>query len=99
MTTLFRPAAEPWIAVVVQVAAARKVQRLAATGPLPRLAGADNMTASACAPARRPTAAGGLISLAAGSAREPWSRKFLQRCGGFVAGWPLAASGWPCGCP
>src|SRR5258706_10361426 len=36
MTTVVRPAAEPWLAVVVQVAAARKVQRLAATWELLR---------------------------------------------------------------
>jgi hypothetical protein len=57
------------------VAAARKVQRLAATRELLRLAGVDNMAAaSACAPARRAAAAEVLISLmswAAGSARKP----------------------------
>jgi hypothetical protein len=47
MTTLDRPAAEPWLAVVVQVAAARRVQRLAATWELLRLAGAE-MAATPC---------------------------------------------------
>jgi len=55
---------------VVQVAAVRKVQPLAATWELPH-AGAE-MGASACAPARRPTAAEALISWAAGSAWKPW---------------------------
>lgn len=73
MPTPDRPAAEPWLAVAVQVAAARKVQRLA---------GAE-VAASACAPARRPTAAEALISSAAGSARKPW-----QCRGTFVVGWP-----------
>src|ERR1035437_8215867 len=71
MPTLDRPAAEPWLAVVVQVAAARKVRPLAATSELLRLAAAEVAT-SACAPARRPTAAETLISWAAGSARKPW---------------------------
>ena len=82
MPTPDRPAAEPWLAVAVQVAAARKVQRLAATCELLRLAAAE-VAASACAPARRPTAAEALISSAAGSARKPW-----QCRGTFVAGWP-----------
>jgi hypothetical protein len=41
MASLDRPAAEPWLAVVVQVAAARKVQRLAAAWELLRLAGGN----------------------------------------------------------
>src|SRR5882762_10841530 len=72
---LVRPAAELWLAVVVQVAAARKVQR-----ELLRLAGAE-MAASACAPA--PTAAEALLSWAAGSARAAW-----QCRGTFVPGSP-----------
>ena len=76
---LVQPAAEPWLAVVVQ-AAARKVQRLAATWELPQLAGAE-MAASACAPA--PTAAEALLSWAAGSARAAW-----QCRGTFVPGSP-----------
>src|SRR5882762_7389011 len=78
---LVRPAAEPWLAVVVQVAAVRKVQPLAATWELPH-AGAE-MGASACATARRPTAAEALISWAAGSAPKPW-----QGHGPFVPGSP-----------
>jgi hypothetical protein len=39
MASLDRPAAEPWHPVLVQVAAARKVQRLAAAWELLRLAG------------------------------------------------------------
>src|SRR5258708_5781627 len=93
MTTL-RPAAEPRLAVVVQLAAAyraqrmaaaRKAQGIAATGELLRPAGAD-MTASACAAARRPAAAEALmplISWASGSARKLW-----QFRGTFVAGRP-----------
>jgi hypothetical protein len=41
MASLDRPAAEPWLPVVVRVAAARRVQRLAATWELLRLAGAE----------------------------------------------------------
>jgi hypothetical protein len=64
---------------VVQVAEARKVQRLAATWKLLRIAGAE-MAASAYAPVLRPTAAEALISWAAGSARAPWQcRVFLGR--------------------
>src|ERR1700687_5091419 len=37
MKTVVRPAAEPWLAVVVQVAAARKVLRLVATWELLQL--------------------------------------------------------------
>jgi hypothetical protein len=51
-----RSPGEPWLAVVVQVAAARKVQRLAATWALLRLGGTE-MAPSTCAPALRPTAA------------------------------------------
>src|SRR5260370_42535210 len=88
MTTL-RPAAEPRLAVVVQLAAAyraqrmaaaRKAQGIAATGELLRPAGAD-MTASACAAARRPAAGGARsapVSLAPGSARKVW--EFSRRC-------------------
>lgn len=65
MTTLAQPEAQPWFVVVVQVAAAQKVQPLAATWELLRLAGAE-MAASAYAPAQRPTAAEALISWAAG---------------------------------
>jgi hypothetical protein len=41
MASLDRPAAEPWLPVVVRVAAARRVQRLAAVRELLRLAGAE----------------------------------------------------------
>src|SRR5258708_15825603 len=80
MTTL-RPAAEPRLAVVVQLAAAyraqrmaaaRKAQGIAATGELLRPAGAD-MTASAFAAAPPPAPAGALmplVSLGSGSSRQ-----------------------------
>src|SRR5258708_10832116 len=95
MTTL-RPAAAPRLVVAVQLAAAYRAQRMAAahkaqgiaaTGELLRPAGAD-MTASACAAARRPAAAGALrplVSLAAGSAPE-----LLQFRGAFFCGPALA---------
>src|SRR5260370_25023121 len=47
-----RPAAEPWLAVVVQVAEARKGQRLAATWKLLLIAGAEN-AAAPCSPGPR----------------------------------------------
>ncbi len=64
MTTV-RPAAEPWLAVVVRLDAARKLQRLAANWELLRPAGAE-MAASACALALWPTAAEAPIPWAAG---------------------------------
>ena len=90
---LVRPAAEPWLAVVVPVAAARNKGRgLVATRELRRLAAAD-MTASACAPARRPTAAEALISSAAGAARTAWPGKPWPRKPWSGKTWPEKI--WP----
>src|SRR5882724_3792494 len=76
MKILVRAAAEPGLAVAVQVAAARKARRLAAPSEPLRLAWAD-MSAPACALAGWPAAAEALRSGAARSARK-----------NFVAGSP-----------
>src|SRR5258708_39584696 len=99
MTTL-RPAAEPRLAVVVQLAAAyraqrmaaaRKAQGIAATGELLRPAGAD-MTASAWAAAGRAGAGGGVVPL--GFWAGGFGRKLLPFCGSFVGCRALAFSCW-----